>query len=474
MKYASLSLAFLVACSNGSNDILIDRGMSLAEGVTITRVAIYQGPEATLAENGVAAAPDLPLIAGRDALLRVFYEAPGRAGTPVTARVGLASEESFEGAGTLAEVSAEGDITSTLNIRIPGDALVDSLDYRVVILDEGNGSEEALGAMHPDEGFESHPLEPAHVFKVTIVPYVYNADGSGRAPDTSAEAVASYRERFMQLYPISDVEITVHDPVQWSGAIQPNGTGWQEVGFNLFGLRNSEGASDDEYYYGMFNPSASADQFCAGGCLLGVTLLNNDPVTTGDPNLNLALGVGFPEWVEDTMLHEIGHAHGRPHAPCGQGLDPQSIDASYPYSDGKIGALAYDLVGSQLVEPDAADIMSYCYPQWISEYNYRNFWTRMDNIRGGGVARSAMPATLPGDLVFVEGDGKATWAASGVELPYISGASVDVRAGFAEQVEGRFYRYDHLPGGWLVLPELGEDVDTVSFEIDGKLHTVSR
>jgi hypothetical protein len=475
MTYRILPAVLLLACNNGSNDLLVEGGLSLASGVTITRVAIYQGPGTTLSANGVGTQPNLPLIAGRDALVRVFYEAPGRAGDAVNARFDFSEDDGLETTGTLVETSVEDDLASTLNFTVPGDAISESgLTYRVYVVDDGDAPrEDTLGAIHPDEGFEVHATEAPHVFRVTIVPYQYNADGSGRVPDTSPAAVAAFEDRFRQLYPISDIELTIHDPIAWSGSIQPNGTGWQEVGFNLYGLRAQEGADDDEYYYGMFDPASSLNQFCGAGCLLGVTLLNNDPSTTGDPNLNLALGVGFPEQAADTMLHEIGHAHGRPHAPCGPGLDPSSIDASYPYSDGLINETAYDVVGGGLVSANSADIMSYCYPQWISAYNYVQLWDRMDAIRSVGQARTLW-ADTPGEIVFVDGEGAAEWAGAVPKAPTLVGEPVDVRAGFATELAARFVRYDHLPGGWLVLPELGPELDELAFEVDGVAYSVLR
>ncbi len=473
MKYLSLPFVLLFACSNSNNDLLIDRDMALATDVTITHISLYQGPGAVLAQDGLAAAPDLPLIAGRDAMVRVFYTTEGRAGTDVTAILELADGESFEVSGTLGEGSTEESIESTFNFAVPGDLLSGSFNYRVYIAEEGKGGGDDLGALHPDEGFETHALELEHVLRVTLVPYEYNADGSGRLPDTSPEALAAIEDRFRQLYPISDVELTLHDPVRWSSAIEPNGAGWQEVILSVYGLRDREGASDDEYYYAMFNPRRSLGEFCSRGCLLGVTLLNADPETTGDPSLNMAIGVGYTDGAADTMLHELGHAHGRSHAPCGQGLDPGSIDRSYPSNDGLIGAPSYDVVGGSFMPSSSADIMSYCYPQWISEYNYRALFSRADAIRSAGQVRSALADAAPGVLVLVDGDGGATWAASDMALPQRAGSPMTVLAGFAEQVEGRFYRYDHLPGGWLVLPEL-QDVDTVSFELDGELYTVER
>ena len=472
MKHLIISSLFLVACGRNANDLQIDNGQSLASGVTISRVSLYQGPETRLSDYGVQATPDLPIIAGRDGYVRVFYDAPGQAGVAATGVLELSTGEVYQQPATLVEASTEASVSSTFNFQVPGEAITEAgFDYRVYIVDEANSSgEDTLGAIHPDEGFELHATEREHIFKVTLVPYQYNADGSGRVPDTSPAAIAALEDRFRQLYPISDIELTVLNPIPWNGAIQPNGTGWQEVGLNLYSLRLNAGAANDEYYYAMFNPASSLSQFCGGGCLLGVTLLNTD----ADPTLNLALGVGFPEQVADTMAHEIGHSHGRPHANCGPGLDPQSIDPNYPYPGGTIGELAYDIVGGGIIPSTQADIMSYCYPQWISDYNYLALWNRAEIFRSAAVARSDVATALPGELIVIEGDGVATWVGSDMDLPWRSGKALEVRAGFAEQVEGRFVAWDHMPGGWLILPSQPDHVDTLSFELEGVRYEVSR
>ena len=75
-----------------------------------------------------------------------------------------------------------------------------------------------------------------------------------------------------------------------------------------------------------------------------------------------------------TMAHELGHLMGHRHAPCG---GPDELDPSYPYSDGKIGGRVFGWGWDAVDEHYALrsseayfDIMSYCGPQWISDYHY--------------------------------------------------------------------------------------------------------
>jgi hypothetical protein len=57
----------------------------------------------------------------------------------------------------------------------------------------------------------------------------YNADGSGRLPDTTTAQLEHYRDAFYELYPAASVDVTVHAPIPWSGVIDASGGGWPDV-----------------------------------------------------------------------------------------------------------------------------------------------------------------------------------------------------------------------------------------------------
>lgn len=74
------------------------------------------------------------------------------------------------------------------------------------------------------------------------------------------------------------------------------------------------------------------------------------------------------------MTHEIGHACGRPHAPCG-GVGT-SADPNYPtyepYGGGSIGEYGLDISTGAVPAPtNGRDYMSYCGPGWISIYTHQ-------------------------------------------------------------------------------------------------------
>ena len=69
----------------------------------------------------------------------------------------------------------------------------------------------------------------------------------------------------------------------------------------------------------------------------------------------------------NTIAHELGHNLSLDHAP---GCDAGDPDPEYPYEDGSIGAWGYDFLNETLVNPGTSDIMTYCDPQWISEFSF--------------------------------------------------------------------------------------------------------
>ncbi|MFO0677369.1 MAG: M66 family metalloprotease [Polyangiaceae bacterium] len=98
------------------------------------------------------------------------------------------------------------------------------------------------------------------------------------------------------------------------------------------------------------------------------------------------------------MVHEVGHAHGRPHAPCGV----SDTDPSFPYSGGTIGVWGYDFRSKALVSPNTGkDFMSYCTPEWVSDYTFGKLFERIRTVNG---APRVVTTTPPADYRFVEVD----------------------------------------------------------------------
>jgi hypothetical protein len=460
----ALALLLLSGCPEGDPlDDDDDTGASLAPaaGATVDFATLSQGVQREL--DGV---DDLPVIAGRDALLRLHVSTDGDYdGGPVTARLTV-GEEVLEVEGELAAESAQDDLGSTVNFILPGDLVSDPLTWSASLLQpDGAGAQDVAA-----EG-EVEVEGAANVFRMVIAPFSYEFDGSGRLPDTSPEQVERIRQTFLKVYPVSDVEITVREPQAINTELSPNGDGWILAGIPLIGFRQTDGAADDVYYYGMFNPAENLQAFCGfGGCLLGVTLLNNDPPDTGSVSLRVALGVGFTEQAPWVAVHEIGHAHGRPHTPCSPPNNPPAdIDPNYPIADGSLDRWGWDLVEDALVSPDATDFMGYCDDQWTSAYTWRAMHARSQNVNRG----FAMPGPRrTWDVIAVDRRG-ARWGEPITRAGTWAGDAVEVVVD-GERTAGRFVRWDHMPGGLLAFPRTDGAPRAAEFVIDGLRYRAER
>jgi len=274
------------------------------------------------------------------------------------------------------------------------------------------------------------------------------------------------------MFPVSDVEISVKPSEVWTQPVEPGGEGWQELAFELFRIRQRDQPDDDVYYYGVFNPRDSLDEYCPLSCMVGLTVFNDDPPDTGRIDLRLALGVGFGEIAATTATHELGHAHGLRHAPCGDGIDPGSIDEGYPHDGGMIGVWGYDIVSGTLRSPaEHSDVMGYCPKQWISDYNFARLFQRGESI--AGASRLAPQREVADyEVIGVDGTGRVQWATVSVPKSIVRGRpiSVNLASGTHAPVEtpGQFFSYDHLPGGWVLAPRRSWSASRAEFSLDNR------
>ena len=298
----------------------------------------------------------VPLVAGKEALLRVFVTAASSTGAtlpPVRARFFLHGTESHvvNVAGTTAPIPTEvleADLDRSVNARVPGEIVQPRLEM-VIEIDPDGTLDPGLGVARriPETGRTAVDVKEMPMLALTVIPFLWS-DG----PDSAiVEAAAGMAEdphghdllwATRTLLPIGDLEVTAHAPVFTS--IQHLGALIDQTE----AIRALEGGRG--HYMGVISGEIAEGPRGIAETPGRVSASVMDPVV---------------------IAHELGHNLSLEHAPCGGAAGP---DPSFPYPGGSTGAWGYDFRGGgRLIEPDEyKDLMSYCEPEWISDYFFTN------------------------------------------------------------------------------------------------------
>jgi hypothetical protein len=382
-------------------------------GVRMRELSVYQGVKVPLVlDDNLAPTSMAPLIEGRSAVFRAYvaFEAPMTAGNT---RARLRIESSLgrwnaDGEGFVGQTSTEEILESSFNFVVPGEVMRG--DVRVGIdLEVGTDCAVSGRTSYPSTGLVPLTLQPSQPLKLTLVPVAYEADGSSRLPDTSPEQIERYRALILSMYPVSAVDITVRQQFSSRVALS-SGSGWGTLLDNVRALRAADNVGRDVHYYALVSPAATFANYCNRSCIAGLSYLAGATVSS---QTQVGAGVGFAGTVAgETLIHELGHQHGRAHAPCGA----DDLDTKYPYPNARLGAWGLDQRGGilRLVNPSTRyDMMSYCGPIWISDYNYGALAARRLAINAAGSARivssNALVSSFRGFRTLLVGDGAPVW-----------------------------------------------------------------
>ena len=318
------------------------------------RIAVCgEPPAAYLVQAVQSRAHPVPLVAGEDALLRVFVTAAMETteGIPdVRARFYLNGTErhvaDIPGISTPIPTEVdEGDLAMSANAEIPGWLIQPGLEM-VVEIDPDGVLDASLGVARriPQEGRLAVEVREMPVLDLTVIPFLWNSDPDsaiiglveGMAADPDGHALL---EDTHVLLPVAGLDVTARAPV----ASTSNNV------FNLLAqteaVRVLEGGGG--HYMGMMSGAVTG----AGGLAY----------LSGRSNVS--------QPYSGTVAHELGHNMGLRHAPCGGAPGP---DPSFPYPDGTIGAWGYDFRRGRLVPATRRDHMTYCDPDWTSDYHFTN------------------------------------------------------------------------------------------------------
>jgi hypothetical protein len=353
-----------------------------APNVTLDRVTITQAVQR--ADNGI------PLVAGREALLRAYVRADRAGVRAAPARVRLFEGTSLLGTlmltppvGALPLEPLESELNSTYVTMLAGDLIRSSLRILVDVdpdstLGETQRSDNIWPAGGTPRALNTTTVPP---FTVRFVPVTIGATTGAITEATQSRFLRTART----LWPLAQVSSEVRAPfVSAAPALHPtdaNGA-WTTVLSELRALRVLDGAPATTHYYGVVPVPYDSGTFGLG--------------LVGSPT-----AVGWDRADADVVAaHEWGHNFGRLHAPCG---DPPNTDPLFPTLGGLTSSIGWDTRTATLYGPTTADIMGYCAPAWVSEYSY----TRVLAFRQGAALSASRLLASPDDAR--DRDGLLVW-----------------------------------------------------------------
>lgn len=438
----------------------------LATGLAVTGLTVLQGTEVTVVKNGGLANKNAPVVAGRKGLVRVFVTPSGsfspHAITGVLTLHTAGQDHTFTATITPKAASTDATFTSTFNFNVDAASFGTDTTFLVQLKDPtGTGAGDTT-AQFPNNGTPTAlGAKLSGVVKIYVFPIQFTSGGGTAA--TGSIDIGAYKDVVMGIYPASDVQLTVKPTISYSGSIPSadGSVGWNSL-LNYMIQKRAADPTPDVYYYGAFAPTSSFATFCSSGCVAGLSSIPSSPSNYSQKaSIGLAYGGNANDQMAtgQTMAHEVGHGHGRSHAPTNyntQGCaQPSGIDPSYPYSNGAIGVWGYNIINSSPIDPSQYfDIMGYCAYDWVSDYTYSALfsWVAADN--GNDMFIPKTPVTYR--MIMVNGDNSLTVGDAFPVYGPVSGTPHTVTYddnGTTRTVTGFYYPYDHLPGGYILAPE---------------------
>jgi len=422
------------------------------DGVSITDLQLYQAIEVPMMNS-----TDIPIVAGKDAMIRVFYQVDGAYdGKPVTGRFSV-GQDHVEATKSLSGSSSQSSLSSTLNIEVPGSMIKVGATFRVdLVQPNGSGNNSAAGYPQGNQQVALNAQSSGAKLKVVLVPVSYY----NSLPDTSPAQVQKYVDWLRWQYPVPQVEVTVRSQPHSFNSNLGSYYGWSKLLDQITNLRDTDNIPGDVYYYGIHDAN--------GNGLLGLGWVGGQ----NDVWSRTAIGVGWTgETAPETAVHEIGHNHGRDHAPCGVSGDPY-----YPYSGASIGVWGYHPQKKKLLSPNNyVDFMSYCSPTWVSDYTYKALFKRLKHINGAKIFVPPELMNRSWDRIKIL-DGQAQWLTPiTMSQPPVGQETTVVAqtASGSQQLTGHYYAYNHLVGGvlYMLRPKQINSLNAVvaaSFSLEGQ------
>ena len=342
---------------------------------------------------------DVPLVAGREGLARIFVLAGSNVNRPVSVLV-----EAYDGTGTplesrvmtgMARSPRDQSSLGDFDFEVPTGWTRDGLMVRLTVDPDNEIAESNETNNHyPPSGLARLEVRDIAKLRITLVPveicvpldpiseatacFLSNLDATtaeyyldkigriyplpGIAASTSPGAEAGIH---YDLHPVFRHEVERQDCTWVSGICRwgPAAGGDRSLYNRIGQLYEAERENFAHHFAGLFPPGTGASPRGAASPRPPGSR-HNYPILVVDDSHN------------EIFTHEIGHNLGRGGHSNFMNDDPWSdpyVEVEYPYDNGFIGTFGYDLAGGELKAPrDYVDVMGgITLPPWISDYTYR-------------------------------------------------------------------------------------------------------
>jgi hypothetical protein len=327
--------------------------------LTIDRVHLNQAAQSYGGE--------VPLVAGRQALARVFVKAnvtnTAQPSVRLTTYVNGAQFKQYviPAPQSPTKLIDEAEISKSWNVLIPASDVVAGMSIFAEV-DPGNTVTESsdLDNVYPVSGTPlALDVRQVNTMKVTFVPVTQPSTAAGNITEANKDSAVDFARR---IYPIDTFDIQVHAPFAYGSTM--SGASYDNTWTNLLNAIDAMRVAEapDRYFYGLAHPAYSSGGTGLGrlgqGSAIGMDFLGKVSPST--------------DYYRMTIAHEWGHNFNRQHIACG---GPAGPDPNYPYDAlTTVGTNGFDVTSlGQFIRKatDFKEFMSYCQPLWISDYTYK-------------------------------------------------------------------------------------------------------